>query len=46
MTPLHLAAKRGRLKIIRCFVGAEGTVININVQDKKGVYGNYGITDL
>lgn len=43
MTPLHLAAKRGHLKIIRCLVGAKGTV---NVQDKKGVNAFHGITDL
>ena len=46
MTPLHLAAKRGHLKIIRCLVGAKGTVVNINVQDKKGVNAFHGITDL
>ena len=45
-TPLHLAAKRGHLKIIRCLVGAKGTVVNINVQDKKGVNAFHGITDL
>ena len=46
MTPLHHAAKRGHLKIIRCLVGAKGTVVNINVQDKKGVNAFHGITDL
>ena len=44
MTPLHLAAKRGHLKIIKCLVGAKGTVVN--VQDKKGVNAFRGITNL
>jgi len=46
MTPLHLAAKRGHLKIIKCLVGAKGTVVKINVQDKKGVNAFCSIADL
>ena len=35
MTPLHVAAERGHLEIVRCLVAVEGAPINI--EDKNGV---------
>lgn len=35
MTPLHMAAKRGHLKIAKYLVGAKGA--DVNIQENNGV---------
>ena len=37
MTPLHLAAERGRFKIVEYFTGLAEKGADVNIQDNNGV---------